>query len=97
VGAVVVKDGGNVLAGEGVGCVRNQKTCLSDGSVSDCDALDGLHGGCGLGLVADAGDAVDEGKAGDEVPFQPPLPLDEQQENIVKGEENEMNQRKTGF
>jgi len=43
VGAVVVKDGGDVLSRESVGGVRDEKTSLSDGSITDDDTLDGLH------------------------------------------------------
>ncbi len=46
VSAVVVKDCGDVLSREGVGCVRNEKAGLSDGSITDDDTLDGLHCHC---------------------------------------------------
>jgi hypothetical protein len=37
---------GNILAGELVGCVRNQKARLSDSTISNNNALDGLHDDC---------------------------------------------------
>jgi hypothetical protein len=40
---VVVKDGGNVVTREGVGCVRDEKARLSDSTVSNSDTLDRLH------------------------------------------------------
>jgi len=43
VGAVVVGHSGNVLAGEGIRCVRNQQTCLTDSTITNDDALDVLH------------------------------------------------------
>jgi hypothetical protein len=43
VGAVVVEHGGDVLAGEGVGGVRDEEAGLADGTVPYHDALDVLH------------------------------------------------------
>jgi len=40
---VVIKHSGNVLARERVGSVRDEKTCLTDGTISDHDTLDVLH------------------------------------------------------
>ena len=34
----------NIFRRKLVGCVRNQQTCLADGSVADDNAFDGLHG-----------------------------------------------------
>jgi hypothetical protein len=51
VGAVVVKDSGDILAREGVGGVRNEKARLTDGSVADDDTLDGLHYECSIWRV----------------------------------------------
>lgn len=39
---------GHVFAGELIRCVRDEQTRLADGTVSNHDALDGLHGG-GIG------------------------------------------------
>jgi len=43
VGRIVIKDSGDVLAGEGIGGVRDKEACLTDSSVTDNYALDGLH------------------------------------------------------
>lgn len=43
VGRVVVEHGRNVLAWEGIGCVADQQTGFTHGTVTDHDALDGLH------------------------------------------------------
>jgi len=43
VGRVVVEHRGDVLARESVGGVRDQEARLTDGTVTDYDALDGLH------------------------------------------------------
>ena len=39
---VVIEDGGNVFAGEGVGRVRDEETCLSDSTVASNDTLERL-------------------------------------------------------
>jgi hypothetical protein len=41
---VVIENGGNVLAGEGVGGVTNEQASLSDSTVTHNDTLNGLHG-----------------------------------------------------
>ena len=41
--AVVIEHGGNVLAGKRVGRVRDEKARLTDGTISNNDALDVLH------------------------------------------------------
>lgn len=46
VGRVVVEHCRDVLAGEGVGGIRDQKACLSDGTVAGDNALQGLRRGC---------------------------------------------------
>ena len=46
VSGVVVENGRNVLAREGVGGVTDEKTRLTDGPVTDDDAFDVLHSGC---------------------------------------------------
>lgn len=43
VGAVVIEHGGDVLAGEGVGGVTDEKARLTDGTVTNNDAFDVLH------------------------------------------------------
>ena len=40
---VGVEDGGDVLAGEGVGCVGDEEAGLPHGAVAHHDALDCLH------------------------------------------------------
>ena len=50
---VVVEDGRDVLAGEGVGGVGDEQTCLADGTVTGDDAFQRLgrrsgHLGCGV-------------------------------------------------
>ncbi len=43
VGRVVVKDGGDVLAGEGIRRVADQQAGLADSAVTNHHALDRLH------------------------------------------------------
>jgi hypothetical protein len=43
VGRVVIEHSGDVLAGEGIGSVRDQEACLADSSVTNNDTLDVLH------------------------------------------------------
>lgn len=45
VGRVVVKDGGDVFSGEGIGGVRDEEASLTDGAIADYDTLNVLHGG----------------------------------------------------
>jgi len=46
VGRVVIEHGRDVVTREGVSCVRNQEAGLSDGTITDDDAFDGLHCVC---------------------------------------------------
>ena len=41
IGAIVIEDSGEIILGEGIGSVRDEHGGLSDGSVSNYDALDG--------------------------------------------------------
>ena len=43
VGRIVVKDSGNVLAGEGIGGVRDKQASFTDSTVTNYDTLDVLH------------------------------------------------------
>jgi hypothetical protein len=45
---LLIEYGGNVLAREGIGGVRNQQAGLTYGSVSNNYALDGLHVSCSV-------------------------------------------------
>ena len=51
---VGVEDGGDVLAGEGVGGVADEETGLAHGAVPHHHALDGLHGGAHAQAAADS-------------------------------------------
>ena len=43
VGGVVVEHSRDVVTGEGVGCVRNQKAGFTDGTITDNNTFNGLH------------------------------------------------------
>lgn len=45
VGRVVIEHGGDILAGESVGRVRNEQTSLTDGTITNDDTLNILHFG----------------------------------------------------